>query len=986
MSTDQKKNSSLGKHRPLQRVDVICDRYEQQWLAGERPDLGEFLQQPDSPVQADLFTELLRLDIHYRNQNNLPIHPQDVVKRFPNFQTEIQNAFLLENVSGDTSEIRRDQWLTQTQSAVEHTVPPRLTRLPLVEFDGYEILGEIARGGMGIVYRARQIEANRIVALKMILSGNVAGVDEIQRFKNEAKAAARLDHPNIVPVFDIGEQDGQHFFSMGFVNGPSLKQLISNERMDDQRSAEFVRTLARAVQYAHSKGIIHRDLKPANILLDEHGNPRITDFGLSKVLHSQTELTGTGQVLGTPAYMSPEQASGRSNEITEATDIYSLGGILYELLTGCVPFYSETVVGLLMKVQNETPRSPASVSQVRLSADLDTICMKCLEKNPSDRYSTAQDLADDLDRYLQGEPILARPISRGRRIARWCGKRPLITGLAACLVISVLVFGSSTLHFAKTSQLRSSMVESEKRQKDQNLQIALLAVEQMVEQAKLLADVPRKEKARVELLNKATDFYNRFRQQRPEDRSLQFQAALVHQSTGSVFRILDQFDRSQEAIETSVTQLDALIAAEPANRQYSIALSESYISMALLLKPRNLDLAFGAIEKAMAIQSELMRDQDSDDDSRHALARVLYNRGMMLSEQGQHELAESDYQAAIQLLRELVRYSDDPATDDSLAGNYRLDLGRTLNNYGNLLKQEGRTEEAKNQIRQAIDLHSDYADLREHRQDVAIFRNNLANTLIAQKQFDDALAENWLSIESLDELVSQFPRYASLKSELANVLNTRGSIMGSQNELEEAAEYFGRAESSLQKLTQDFPENFGYSNRMAAARYNVAVVAYMQNEFKKCSEILRNAIKVHQHCFDGNPHNEEFRGNLKKDYSLFIKTLQKSGDLFEMDQAIDECVATFPQEHEVRLNAARSRAQAYTDAKQSENKDIRESLGQNAVEDLRVAVQLGASTDAIEENGKIIEPLNVLFGRTDFQELLDELKLNPSAPTSDGGE
>ncbi|WP_143544153.1 serine/threonine-protein kinase [Rhodopirellula sp. MGV] len=986
MSTDQEKNSSLAKQRPLQRMDVICDRYERQWLAGNRPDLGEFLQQLDSPVQPDLFTELLRLDIHYWNQNSLPIRPHDVVKRFPNFETEILNAFSLENVSGDTSEIPRDQCLTQTRSDREHTAPPRSTRLPLVEFDGYELLGEIARGGMGIVFRARQIEANRIVALKMILSGNLAGAGEIQRFKNEAKAAARLDHPNIVPVFDIGEQDGLHFFSMGFVDGPSLEKLISNERMGDQRSAEFVRTLARAVQYAHSKGIIHRDLKPANILLDEHGNPRITDFGLSKVMHSQTELTGTGQVLGTPAYMSPEQAFGRSNEIAEATDIYSLGAILYEILTGRVPFYSETVIGLLMKVQNETPRPPASVSRVRMSADLDTICMKCLEKNPSDRYSTAQDLADDLDRYLRGEPILARQISPGKRIARWCGKRPLITGLAACLIISLLVFGSSTLHFAKTSQQRSSMVESERRQKVENLQIALVAVEQMVEQAKLLADVPRKEKKRVELLDKATDFYNRFLQQRPEDRSLQFDAAMVHQSIGNVFRILDQFDRSQQALKASITQLIVLISAEPDNRQYSLALAESYISMALLLKPRDPEPAFGAIEQAKALYSELMRDQDSDDDSRHLLARVLYNRGVMLSEQGRQELAEPDYQAAIELLGTLVKDAGGGTSDDSLARSYRLDLGRTFNNYGILLKQEKRTEEAKEQIRQAIELHSDFADIREHRQDVAIFRNNLANTLVTEKQFTDALDVNLLSIESLDELVAQFPRYASLKSELANALNTRGSIKGSQNELGEASEYFGRAESTLQKLTQDFPENVEYRNRMATARYNVAVVAYMQNEFDKCGKILRDAIKVHQQCFEANPYNEEFRGNLKKDYSLFIKTLQKSGDLFEMDQAIGECVKTFSQERGVRLDAARWRAKAYADATQSEHKDIRESFGQDAVKDLRVAIQLGASMDAIVENGKVVEPLDVLSGRTDFQDLLDELNLNSIPPPTDGGE
>ncbi|MEL6107872.1 MAG: serine/threonine-protein kinase [Planctomycetota bacterium] len=989
MSTDRKKQSSLAKHRPLQRVDAICDRFEQQWIAGQSPDLGEFVEQLDVEVESQLFTELLRLEIHYRKQNSLRLDPEEVAKRFPRFKGEIRRVFVLEKRSGDTSRIRIDNQLTRTEPGSGDTShPPTPLRMATVAFDGYEILGEIARGGMGIVFRARQIEANRIVALKMILSGNVAGPKEVQRFKNEAKAAASLDHPNIVPVFDIGEQDGQHFFSMGFVDGPSLKEVIATERMNGQRAATFVQTLAKAIQYAHSKGIIHRDLKPANILLDEQGNPRITDFGLSKVMDSQTELTGTGQVIGTPAYMSPEQASGNSSEISETTDVYSLGAILYELLTGHVPFHSETVVGLLIKVQNETPRSPASLSQVRMSADLDTICMKCLEKNPDHRYTTARALADDLDRYLRGEPIMARPISIGTRLARWCGKHPMTTGLAACLVISLLVFGSSTLHFAMKSQQRSSMVASERRQKDQNLEIALIAVEQMVEQAKLLADVPRKEKTRVELLDKATEFYDRFLQQRPEDRTLQFQAAMVHQSIGNVFRILDEFERSQKALAESISQLDGLIATEPDNRQYSIALAEGYISLALLLKPRDSELAFDAIEQAKAIQSELSIDQYADANSRHAVARVLYNRGMMLSEQGQYEAAESDYQAAISMLLKLVQSANADVSEDSFAREYRLDLGRTLNNYGNLLKRDGRPEEAKQQIQQAIELHADLSDLREHRQDVAIFRNNLANTLTAQKQFADALAVNLRSIDALDELVAQFPRYASLKSELANALNTRGSIKGSQNELGNAAEFFGRAEFTLQKLTQDFPENFGYSNRLAAAQYNVAVVAYMQRDFEKCCVILRKAIQLHRKCLDGMPSNEEISGNLKKDYALFVKALRRRGDLLTMDQAIDDCVETFPEERQVRLDAARWRAQGYADLQQSQAspssdaesqsgiEDITEMLGQNAVEDLRAAIQMGAGIDAILDVDEVTEPWQSLVGRADFQELLEEIKHN----------
>jgi len=284
-------------------------------------------------------------------------------------------------------------------------------------FGGYELLTELGRGGMGVVYKARQSELQRIVAVKMILSGTGSTPDEVQRFRTEAEAMARLQHANIVQVFEVGTVEGRAFYSMEFIDGPSLAQRVKECTLPNREAARVLAIIARAIHHAHLQGILHRDLKPSNIVLTRDNQPKVTDFGLAKKLDAPSGKTRTGVVMGTPSYMAPEQAGGRVRELGPATDVYSLGAVLYEMLTGRPPFESESTLDTLMHVMERQP-APPRLLNAKVDRDLETICLKCLEKSPKHRYASAAALADDLERYLNGEAIAASSFNVLDRLQR----------------------------------------------------------------------------------------------------------------------------------------------------------------------------------------------------------------------------------------------------------------------------------------------------------------------------------------------------------------------------------------------------------------------------------------------------------------------------------------------------------------------------------------------------------------------------------------
>jgi eukaryotic-like serine/threonine-protein kinase len=308
---------------------------------------------------------------------------------------------------------------------------------PPPQLAGYEVLGELGRGGMGVVYKARQVGLKRLVALKMILTGEHAGVQERARFRAEAEAVARLGHPNVVQVYEVGEHQGHPYLALEFVEGGGLDRKLAGSPQPAQEAAALVATLARAVAHAHAQGIVHRDLKPANVLLTADGTPKITDFGLAKRLDDGALKTQSGAVLGTPSYMAPEQAAGRTREVGPAADVWALGAVLYECLTGRPPFRGGTALDTLQLVVGAEPVPPRQFNPA-VPRDLETVCLKCLRKDPRQRYASADDLAADLGRFLAGRPVLARPVGPLERAWRWAGRHPAVAGLLAAL------FGSLT--------------------------------------------------------------------------------------------------------------------------------------------------------------------------------------------------------------------------------------------------------------------------------------------------------------------------------------------------------------------------------------------------------------------------------------------------------------------------------------------------------------------------------------------------------------
>jgi tetratricopeptide (TPR) repeat protein/tRNA A-37 threonylcarbamoyl transferase component Bud32 len=642
-----------------QRLDEVIAAYVQAVEAGERPDREELLAR-----HLDLAAEL---SDYFADQD-----------RFTRLAAPLKAM---------VSVARSDEVTARKPNA-----PVPGTRVGY--FGDYELLGEIARGGMGIVYRARQRALRRVVALKMIRAINVASDADVRRFQAEAEAIANLDHPNIVPIYEVGEYQGQHYFTMKLIDGGSLTQrltdvglpVIDRETGRDTsgrvwsaaqlagRQAEVARlmiTVAQAVHYAHQRGLLHRDLKPANILLDGDGRPHISDFGLAKHLQDDPSLTQSGAIVGTPSYMAPEQAAGHRHRLTTAADVYSLGAILYELLTGWPPFRAETPLETLRQVVDRDPVRPRTLNAAA-DRDLETICLKCLDKDPGNRYASAEAMAEDLQCFVDDRPIRARRRSVGDRMRKWCRRRRW--GLTAIILVLLCLVGLVFMRTLAVERERmAAMVAAEMaraRAADQATENTLDFITSRALQAAQLGGTDYGEKskqvgAEINLKHAAQLL----------DAGLVQQAMTVNQKATSIF--------------------EQLVAAEPKSAVYRADLAQAVHQLGSLfrLKGRPAE-AEAAFARALALAESIVKEQPASSEYRAELASVQSDRGEVLADTGRLPEAESAYRRALALQQNLVAGSPD-------VRDFRAGLARTLVRLADLLQKSGRDAEGRRMLHEA---------------------------------------------------------------------------------------------------------------------------------------------------------------------------------------------------------------------------------------------------------------------------------------------
>ncbi len=533
-------------------IDNLCDRFEAAWQGTTPPQIETFLADVSTEQVEPLLRELLRVEIEVLGQKGQLLKVGPYYERFPNQIALIDECF--KHGTKATSTTESDQ--STVVSTTEPAGPEANTHKPSIQgtilgsdalkvsgaslagkrFGDYELLTEIARGGMGVVYKARQLSLNRIVALKMILSGELASDEEVSRFQMEAESAAGLKHPNIVNIHDVGVEAGHHFFSMDYIDGRNLDELILENPLPARQAASYLLEITQAIEYAHQQGILHRDLKPSNILIDQTGATHITDFGLAKQFRKDGQLTGTGQLLGTPAYMPPEQAAGERGQFGPPMDVYSLGAILYELITGRPPFRAESTLELVIQVLELDPIAPRLMNP-KIPRDLETICLKCLAKDPRRRYSSAAELAADLDHWLHDRPITARPVSSLERGWRWCRRKPAIACLSVAVAIAIIAgtytswrYAVQARHEASTAKLaqqhatrgfekaqESEKQERQARQQAETAQDRAIAGEQQARNEQQRAEENAERAERNLYIANMLSAYRHWQEGRPQD-------------------------------------------------------------------------------------------------------------------------------------------------------------------------------------------------------------------------------------------------------------------------------------------------------------------------------------------------------------------------------------------------------------------------------------------------------------------------------------
>jgi tetratricopeptide (TPR) repeat protein len=671
----------------LLEIDEACDRFEAAWRSGQRPALAVYLAEASAATRSRMLHELLVLELDYQFKVGVPPDPiayrarypehrdivDAVIAQFePNATTQVASISMpAGNGSGDAAGDSKGDQATYPSVALPRADLSRDALLELRDA-GYEILGELGRGGMGVVYLANKLVLNRRCALKMILAGAHLAPAASARFRGEAETIARLRHPGIVQIYHVGTVGGLPYFELEYLSGGSLDRRLDGTPWSAPVAAELVETLARAIAEAHRQGVVHRDLKPANILLDAELRPKVADFGLAKLVDSGGAITRTHTVLGSPSYMAPEQAQGHARGVGPTTDVYSLGAIFYELLTGRPPFRSATAVETLVQVRDCDP-IPPSRFQPGLARAAETICLKCLEKAPGRRYPTADDLAEDLRRFRSGESILAHPAPVWEQAWRWTRRRP---GAAAALGVGaaafVLVLGGAAYY---NTRLREAATKAQAAELTAVMQrnLALNAFNQLVfDVQERLGDTAATRAARRSLLNTAIKGLDDIAQG-TEGTAPDLSRAVAHQKLGEIYLQIGRATEAGRQLDHARRLAVKLAAATPNDLAVAECLRDARAGLgAVCIHDRRYAEARDLLNSVVMLAEQIMQRAPRRAGARRGLLEAYLDLGRAHGFDGQHTESEACYQRMHDLAERWV--DDEPANyaaRDLLASSYR---------------------------------------------------------------------------------------------------------------------------------------------------------------------------------------------------------------------------------------------------------------------------------------------------------------------------
>ncbi|HEV3142765.1 MAG TPA: protein kinase [Gemmataceae bacterium] len=756
--------------------------------------------------------------------------------------------------------------------------PPGKGSPSLPNIPGYEILEILGRGGMGVVYKARQIKVNRLVALKMLAAHVSEDSEALRRFRAEAEAVAKLQHPNIVQIFEIGEIDGVPFLALEFVAGGPLNKQIAGKPQSLEFAAGLVETTARAMHYAHQQGIIHRDLKPGNILLvsggvvsgewSEKGNrstthhsllttrqPKIADFGLAKRLEASLAATRVGEILGTPSYMAPEQASGVTQRLTPAVDVYALGAILFEMLTGRPPFLGEDPAHTVMQVIAQEPVSPRRL-RPDCPRDLETICLKCLEKNPARRYSTAQALADDLRRYQNGEPIVARPAGMLERLAKWARRKPAIATLAAAsTVLTVFILVSGSLHNEqlrrKNQQLSDSAEREQKARKraDANFLKASQTVKEMLAEvgARDLFSIPYLDDVRQKLLEKALESAREFRQQDPGNPQVKRSVAQITTDVADIYRLMDKRGQADQLLQEAWElheELAARFLDEPIHRREQTQVGIKLANMRADAGKR--DQAERIYRDIRAQAQQLAEKWPDDADILSDRAWIDVNHAWLLLNDPKHI-----HEGEVELIqaRDWLKQAAGKKPAEKL---HRERLASCMNDMGVFAGAQERLTEARDAYRQVVKLETALAEEepgnRSYTSLLGIGNRNLGRTY--GKLFEK-LESDFEQLNLLDAAAGAL-MHAGQRAELVH----------------DAEEAFQQSVAAFQKLTDQFGRVPQYRSSQALTFEDYGILLIKSGQLARGEQLVESALGIHRQLAEELPTVPIHQANLADVYRV----------------------------------------------------------------------------------------------------------------------